>query len=176
MAATRYAILLRAINVGGRNRLPMADLREILAAAGLSDVSTYLQSGNAIASSDEPPAALGPRVAAAIEERFDHRPELFFRTAAELLALARAPVYPDGDPKQVAVMFFHTPPATPPDASAFAPDVCQLDGPHLHVHCPSGFGRSKLTTAWVERQTGLQCTARNWRTISELASRLGGDA
>lgn len=169
---TRYAILLRAINVGGRNRLPMADLRAILTECGLADVSTYLQSGNAIGSSEEPTEVLRARIGEAIEARFEHRPELFFRPGHELIDLSRAPVYPEGDPKQVAVMFFHEPPPEPPDASAFAPDVCHLDGVHLHVHCPSGFGRTKLTNAWVERQTGLSCTARNWRTVSELAHRL----
>ncbi len=54
------------------------------------------------------------------------------------------------------------------DPEAHAPDVCMLAGREVHLHCPSGFGRTKLTTTYLERQLGVAATSRNWRTITKL--------
>ena len=69
-SVTTYLILLRGINVGGRNRVPMAPLRELLGELGYSDVSTYIASGNVILRSDRPPDAVKRQIEAALPTRF----------------------------------------------------------------------------------------------------------
>jgi uncharacterized protein (DUF1697 family) len=66
----RYLVLLRGINVGGKNPVPMARLRELLAELGYSDVSTYIASGNAIVSSDRPPDAITRQIEEALPRAF----------------------------------------------------------------------------------------------------------
>ncbi len=65
-----YVILIRGINVGGKSKVPMAELREHLAASGYSDVSTYIASGNVILSSDKDPAAIRDDFEALLQEKF----------------------------------------------------------------------------------------------------------
>ncbi len=94
MATNRYLALLRGINVGGRNPVPMADLREAMADAGFIDVSTYIQSGNVMFSSDGPAAELEDRVEAALEERFGIPILVVVRSHRQLRAVVRS--RPDG--------------------------------------------------------------------------------
>ena len=81
---TTYVALLRGINVGGKNAVPMRELRSLLASCGFSDVATYIQSGNAVFGSGRP----GPEVAAELEERIEQafgvRAAVLLRTSAEL--------------------------------------------------------------------------------------------
>ena len=70
MALTRYVALLRGINVGGRNKVPMTDLREVFETAGHAEVSTYIQSGNVLFRSDTSGSVLEQELEAALEERF----------------------------------------------------------------------------------------------------------
>jgi uncharacterized protein (DUF1697 family) len=70
MAATRYVALLRGINVGGKNKVAMADLRDAFAGAGFTEVSTYIASGNVLFSSPRPARALEDEIETALEERF----------------------------------------------------------------------------------------------------------
>jgi len=67
---TRYLVLLRGINVGGRNNVPMARLRQVLEELGYSDVSTYIASGNALLSSDRPAAEIKARIEEALPTTF----------------------------------------------------------------------------------------------------------
>ena len=69
MARTRYVALLRGINVGGKNKVPMADLREAVEADGHTDISTYIASGNVLFTSDAPARSLEERLEAALEAR-----------------------------------------------------------------------------------------------------------
>ena len=86
MAVTRYVALLRAINVGGRNPIRMADLAEVFRDAGMDDVTTYINSGNVLFRTDEPAAGLEDHLEAAIDERFDNRITVVVRSLAQLSA------------------------------------------------------------------------------------------
>lgn len=104
-----WIALLRGVNVGGRNRLPMADLRRIFADAGCSSVSTYIQSGNVVFSATiKSTDCLAGRIAGAIETGFGFRPGIHLLTGAQLeQAIADNP-FPDAvdDPKSLHVAFF----------------------------------------------------------------------
>ncbi len=170
----RQIVLLRGVNVGARNRVAMPALRELLARGGFEDVSTYLQSGNAVLSSGLTPDRLARRCEAQIEQELGLDIAVVVRTRDELAAVVRRD--PLGDlaesPKLYQVSFC----SAKPDEDA----VCKVaeravGGERLVVHgreiyCwfPDGVGRSRLA-AQLSRQTlGVTVTARNWTTVVKL--------
>lgn len=89
---TRYLVLLRGINVGGRNKVPMAALRELLESHGHTKVSTYIASGNAIVTSDRSAAAIKRELEAALPQAFKLDSELIavhVLTVAQIRSIVR---------------------------------------------------------------------------------------
>lgn len=167
-------VLLRGVNVGGRNRLPMKELTRLLEGLGLEDVATYIQSGNAVGrSSGEAAPALGEALAAAIEERHGFRPRVLVIGADRLAEAIDANPFPEAsaDPGFLHLFFLARPPPSPDLESleeiAVASERFHLARDVFYVHTPDGFGRSKLA-ANVERFLGVAATARNWRTVTKL--------
>ncbi len=169
-----WIALLRGINVSGQRKVPMADLRALHERLGHRDVATYIQSGNVVFDAETDAATLTAALEGAIAETFGFDVPVVVRTIDEVRAVASANPYPGGgaDPKQVATAFLAAGPAPDRidgfDPDAHAPDVCVLSGREVHLHCPSGFGRTKLTTTYLERQLGVAATVRNWRTVGAL--------
>ncbi|MGB7961945.1 MAG: DUF1697 domain-containing protein, partial [Propionicimonas sp.] len=96
---------LRGVNVGGKQRVPMAELRAAAAGLGWTQVSTHLNSGNLLFRADAPAPKLATKLGTAITERFGLEVAVVVRSAAELEAVLAANPYPDGDPSQVCVAF-----------------------------------------------------------------------
>ena len=171
---TTWIALLRGINVSGRRKVPMADLRALHEGLGHRDVVTYLQSGNVVFDAETDAATLPTALEGAIADTFGFDVPVVVRTIDELRAAASANPYPGqgADPKHVATAFLAAAPVPERidgfDPDAYGPDVCVLAGCEVHLHCPSGFGRTKLTTTYLERQLGVVATVRNWRTLSAL--------
>ncbi len=171
---TTWIALLRGINVSGQRKVPMAELRAMHERLGHRNVETYIQSGNVVFDVESDATSLAASLERAITETFGFDAPVVVRTVDEFCAAASANPYPgdDADPKRVATAFLDAAPAADRiadfDPDAHAPDVCVLAGREVHLHCPSGFGRTKLTTAFLERQLGVAATVRNWRTISAL--------
>lgn len=172
--------LLRGINVGGRNKLPMAGLRQLLGEMGLQKVQTYIQSGNVVF---EVAAArlpmLGEEMGGAIEAAYGFRPQVMLVDAeAWETAVARNPfAQAEAEPKAVHLYFLAEPPAEPRldkmDEIKRDSEVYALIGQTFYLYAPEGIGRSKLA-AQAERLLGVAATARNWRTVSQLTMRLRG--
>ncbi|ANE43572.1 DUF1697 domain-containing protein [Deinococcus puniceus] len=168
----RFVLLLRGINVGGHRRVPMADLRRVLSGLGLSDVQTYIQSGNAVFSSDRGEAELLPVIFTALQTEFGFPVAITLRTAAEFQALSS----PYAAGKQTHVAFLsHTP--EPERVAAlqsqdFAPDLWTLIGRDLHLHYPNGTQAARLTHALIERVLNASATVRNWQTVEALTARI----
>jgi uncharacterized protein (DUF1697 family) len=167
--------LLRGINVAGHNRMAMADLRDLHEALGHRDVRTHIQSGNVIFDDDGDQVALGDAIEGAIRERFGLDIPVTLRSPAELRSIVAASPYralAADDPLRVAIAFFKAAPdpalAGAVDPDTHHPDVFTLTGREIHLHCPNGFGRSKLNNAWLEKQLGVVSTIRNWKTIAAL--------
>lgn len=170
-----YVALLRAINVSGRNKLPMAELVRLFAEAGCEDVRTYIQSGNvafeARASIAEGLPAL---IAGRIAECFGFRVPVVVRSRDELAdAIRRNPYAAEcAEPTTVHVVFLAEAPAADrvaaldPDRSP--PDTFVVSGREIYLHLPQGAGESKLTIDWFEKKLGTTGTARNWRTVEKL--------
>lgn len=171
----RYACLLRAVNVSGQRKLTMSKLREVCSSLGCTEVATYLQSGNVVLTSKLAQAKLGDRVKQAIAAEFGFEDvDVLVWTAEELSALVRGnPFVARGcDLSKLHVTFLgkEVKPAELKgiDAKAFLPDEFALGKKAVYVHCPDGYGRSKLNNALFERKLGLRATTRNWRTVNSL--------
>jgi Uncharacterized protein conserved in bacteria len=171
---TVYVALLRGINVGGHNKLPMATLRATATGCGFGDVQTYIQSGNVVFTSrlGAVKAASTLHDAILAESGVDSR--VVLRTAADLDAVvAKNPFLARGaDEKLVHVSFMYpesTPTLAAVDAQIYAPDEVEVIGAHAYLHTPDGMGRSKLANESMMRKLGIQGTARNWRTVTTLA-------
>ncbi|MDA0565570.1 DUF1697 domain-containing protein [Streptomonospora sp. S1-112] len=169
---TRYAALLRGVNVGGHNKLPMADLRALLTDLGHTGVATLLQSGNAAftAAHDDP-----DRIAADIADTLRTRAGLditvMVRTAADLQRVVAGIPFPVRDPAKCAVAFLNTPVdhdrLAALDPAAYAPEELAAGERELYLYFPNGLGRAKLTAALGSRLPG-PATVRNWTTTTRL--------
>lgn len=168
----RYVALLRAVNLGSQKKLAMPALRESLAGLGLAGVSTYLQSGNAVFTAPERPAA---EIAADIEDRLAAdlglSTEVIIRTAEELAAVAAANPLEVGDPARFGVLFLYERP--PPGwldgfaTAEFAPETVRVGDRELYFDLPNGFGRAKLPQ-FIGRRLNVPATMRNWNTVTKL--------
>lgn len=172
--ATTYIALLRGINVGGRNRLPMADLRDVLTELGHADVRTYVQSGNAVFTSTRTdPAAIGSELTQRLSADLDISPSVMVRSAEDLAAVVGANPYvehAEADPATVHVAFLSGPPD--PDLldidDQYAPEQLAVGDGVVYLHLPDGMGRSRLATTLSRRRSGAEMTVRNWRTVTKL--------
>ncbi|MGW9268007.1 DUF1697 domain-containing protein [Microbacterium sp. NPDC055599] len=171
---SRSVLLLRAVNVSGRNSVPMARLREVLAErTELAAVSTYIASGNILCATPDDPEAARATVRRLIAEEFGVDTPVIHRTHAELVATAAAQPFPDGEAKFVHAMFLEGPPA--PGAVAAVEqrlvpgERIALVGQDLWIdYAAGGVHSTKLTTSVLNRALGVAGTARNLRTTQKL--------
>jgi uncharacterized protein (DUF1697 family) len=170
-----YVALLRGINVGGKHKLPMRDLKTLLEQCGCVDVRTYIQSGNVIlTSTSTDPAALEKRITAAISKRHGFAPRVYLLTCAELEKAAAANPFPQaaGNPTSLHLFFLDAPPKNPDleslEALKAGGEDFALKGKVFYLYAPEGIGRSKLAER-AGRLLGIEsATARNWRTVTTL--------
>jgi uncharacterized protein (DUF1697 family) len=173
-----YVAFLRAVNVGGRNAVPMAALRRLLETLGYTDVRTYLRSGNAVFGAAAGEAAVAEALAASVSAELGVTVGVSVRSADELAGTVDANPFPSAaqEPKSLHVVFLPAPPAASRwarlDASRYAPEELATVGRDVYLHLPDGIGRSKLASA-VGRAFP-DGTARNWQTVTALAAMTAG--
>ncbi|MEU3911110.1 DUF1697 domain-containing protein [Streptomyces sp. NPDC029721] len=173
----KYAALLRGINVGGKKKVPMAELRSVLEELGHRDVQTYLQSGNAVFSSaGQDPAALARELEAAVEARFGFPVKVLVVDGAYLRAVAEACPFPAAEleGRQLHATFFSEQPAPDRfaaiDPAAYLPEEYRLGDRVLYLYAPGGLGTSELGAALHRPAVlrGVDATTRNWNTVAKL--------
>ena len=179
--STTHIGLMRGINVGGKNRLPMADLRKLFEDAGCTDVRTYIQSGNVVFDANKTTAKrLAKAIPEAIESTLGLEVPLVIVTAKELEAALRGSPYLDRpeNPKALHAMFLSRAPAASAleklDPERSSPDEFTVRGRVIYLHCPNGMARTKLTNVYFDRTLGVTSTARNWRTLGRLHEMASG--
>lgn len=178
-----HVALLRGINVLGRNRVAMADLRELVRSLGHTDVETYIQSGNVAFSSHEGDTqSLGVVLQKAIAERLKVQPNVVVLSRKDLAqVIADNPYSGETDGKCLHAVFSSTE-IEPARVVAIAAaqrraqerggrDEARVVGRTLYLHTPDGFGRSDLV-AQLLRSGRDQGTARNWTTVTKLTALL----
>ncbi|MCX5062191.1 MULTISPECIES: DUF1697 domain-containing protein [unclassified Streptomyces] len=174
---TTYAALLRGINVGGRKKLAMAELRQLMEGLGHDGVRTHLQSGQAVfATGRGDEESLAAELAQAIEKQFGFRVDVIVRDHAYLTAVAEACPFPAAEleAKQLHVTYF----SESVDAQRFAeidreaylPEEFRLGDRELYLYAPEGLGRSKLAEHLAKPRInkGVIATTRNWNTVVKL--------
>jgi uncharacterized protein (DUF1697 family) len=184
----RLVALLRGINVSGHRQIAMAGLRRSLQAAGLRDVQTYPQSGNAVFQADEnDPEVVAAVIRARIAADFGHQVEVFVLPCATLVQVASSSPFaaePDLDERWFHATFLFRPAPQAAFAALELPagegELATLADGVVFLYLPNGYGHSKLVNAYFERALGTPATTRNWRTVRALADMCrsgdGGDA
>jgi uncharacterized protein (DUF1697 family) len=175
----RYVALIRGINVGGKQKLPMADLRASMASLGYTDVATYIQSGNVVFTSpgDDSTAAAGA-IELKIEQDTGLDVSVMVLSRDQLAAIIEQNPFPDstGRPTELHVSFLSASPDkqlfNEIDPHQFEPDEYRLGEKVMYLWCPHGVGRSKLAAYPWERRLGVRATLRNWNTVTKLLSLL----
>ncbi|MBK8097156.1 MAG: DUF1697 domain-containing protein [Planctomycetes bacterium] len=175
----RWIALLRGINVGGKNKLPMADLTAICTGVGCTGVKTFIQSGNVVFDHAGSPTTIARDLASAIADRSGLHVPVIVVTQKQLAAvIADNPFLANGtDPDTLHVAFLADPPSkaavarldpkrSPGDAFAVGKQV-------MWLHLPNGVARTKLTNAWLDATLATTSTIRNWRTVLQLAEMAG---
>ena len=182
--ADNYIALLRAINLAGLNRVPMAKLRAMLEALGMKNVTTLLQSGNVVFSTNKATTeSLEKKLEAASAKTFGFATDYFVRTDKEWQKVIDGNPFPReaaADPGRLIVLFLKGPlkPASDKALQDKIPgrEVIKVDrvgDRHAYIYYPDGQGRSKLTAAMLEKYLGSRGTARNWNTVLKLSTRSG---
>jgi len=171
-----WIALLRGINVGGHNILPMAELRNDLESLQLRNVRTYIQSGNVVFEATARAAAsLTKEIGRRIEEQHGFRPHLLILSREDLLAAVESNPFPEAASHPKTLHFFFLPePTGDPDTKALddaksSTENYRLTDRVFYLHAPDGIGRSKLA-ANAEKYLGVVTTARNYRTVDRLVS------
>jgi len=174
-----FVALLRAVNVGGTGKLPMADLRALLKDLGYRNVETYIQSGNAVFDAGGKPAAIARDLAKALEKFAGAPVGVIIRTHEELSqVIAGSPfvVEAAADGARVHVAFLAGP-ALPTAKAALDAIVAKyptrrdryhLVGDTLFFHFPDGAGETKFSGKPLDRAIGVIGTGRNWNTVLKL--------
>jgi uncharacterized protein (DUF1697 family) len=169
-----YVALMRGINVGGRNVLPMVELTSILQGLGVKNVRSYIQSGNILFDAEDIETnALARTVSSVIEENKGFLPEMLILEWEKFAAAAAANPFPEAEdePSKLHLAFAKT---TPIDPDLVELEEVRTDSERFkliddvfYLHAPDGIGRSKLVTK-IEKALGVPTTMRNWRTINKI--------
>lgn len=173
-APSTWILLLRGINVGGRNTLPMRELVRDLQSLDLENVRTYIQSGNVVfESSGKVSPTLEAEIAATIEDRHGFRPQVLLLEIDQLEKAIESNPFPEAEaePKTLHLFFLASAPEDA-DLEALAEAGSPTERFHLtnrvfYLHAPDGIGRSRLASN-AEKYLGVPVTARNWRTVQKL--------
>jgi uncharacterized protein (DUF1697 family) len=175
----KHVALLRAVNVGGRTSLAMAELRKVAEGLGYGEVTTLLQSGNLVFDAKGKADALERALEAALKRHLGFETDFMVRGAREWDAIIAANPFPDeaeSDPGHLLVMLLKdrvTAKAVQAlQESVKGREVVRPGGRELYITYPDGIGRSKLTGAVIERKLGTRGTGRNWNTVSKLGALL----
>lgn len=168
--------LIRGINVGGRNMLPMDTLRTLCQACGMHDPRTFIQSGNVVFRCEKSAlAGAAAKLEAAIEKKRGFRPSVVVRSLADLRRVLDNCPFDDLesiDPARLLVMFLAGKPGAGASRSIAAlkaePQRIALAGREAYLYFPDGAGRAKTPMSAIEKAIGVPGTCRNWTTVRKL--------
>jgi uncharacterized protein (DUF1697 family) len=168
----RWVALLRAVNLGARNKVPMAELRTLLNDAGYGAVHTYIASGNVLFDGPEDPAAVASSLERLIADAFGVNTTAIMRTPEQLATVVAGHPFGDDTSRSHVVFLAREPEPDAIDRLAtvdHTPDRALLAGANVYLQYPAGVQGSRLSAARLERLLGLPGTHRNWRTVVALA-------
>jgi len=168
----RWVAFLRAVNLGGRNKVPMAELRALLEEAGYDGVRTYIASGNVLLDGPASRKKLAGELEGLVADSFGVTTTAILRKPRELAGIVEA--HPFGrETSETHVAFLASRPtkaaAARLDAVDSGADRAVLAGSEVYLRLPQGVQGSRLSATRVESLLGARATMRNWRTVVALA-------
>jgi uncharacterized protein (DUF1697 family) len=181
-----HVALLRGINVGGHNRVPMPELRALMAELGHADVATYIQSGNAVfTSKGTSTTKLADQLEQAIAAQLNVNCDVVVITRAELQQVIDDNPFPAEDNPKALHAVFRRAELTADEQAKVAQaaekakakgcdDEAVIVGRTMFLHTPDGLGRSELAAQLARTAASKTGTARNWSTVHKLRSMLEG--
>ncbi|HEY2049789.1 MAG TPA: DUF1697 domain-containing protein [Caulobacteraceae bacterium] len=171
-----HVALLRGVNVGGRNRIRMEDLRQIAIDLGLAGARTYLQSGNLVfLTSEGSGLSVEEALRGALAQRLGTSVAVIVKSQTALAAATAANPFGEAassDPSHLLVTFMSSGPrrdgVAALRAAAKLSERVELVGDELFIHYVGGVADSRLTSALIDRALEATGTARNWNTVVAL--------
>jgi uncharacterized protein (DUF1697 family) len=172
-----FVSLLRGINIGGHHLVRMPALKSLYESMGFADVATYIQSGNVVFRTNrEDASSIEILIESQLAKTFGFPVAVVVRTPSELGKVIKASPYARRkgiDINRLAVAFLKSrPPAAHirnlATAAANTTDEHLVAGSVVYLHCPNGFGKTLLTTTFLEKYLEVGATARNWKTLAAL--------
>ncbi len=164
-----YIVLLRGINVSGKNKLPMVDLRELLNDLGFQNIQTYIQSGNIILDSDESKVEVCQKIKQGIAAKFEYEVPVLARTVLEWKEIIENYPFSIENEKIVAFTFLDKIVSEANiEVKGINEDIYKIEKDVVYLNCPSGFGKTKLTNNLIEKKLNVVATTRNYKTTIKL--------
>jgi uncharacterized protein (DUF1697 family) len=168
--------MLRAVNVGGHNKIKMDALRALYESLKFRDPQTYVQSGNVVFRTGERDLnLLAKRIQNGIARKFGCNPEVILRSTSELRdVIARNPFAKRRgiDPRKLLVTFLATDPGSEVREKVLQlktdPEELRVDGRELYIYFPNGMARPKFSWAAIEKMLKIPGTGRNWNSVTKL--------
>jgi uncharacterized protein (DUF1697 family) len=177
-----YVALLRGINLGSHNKVPMPKLRALVEGLGYRDVATYIQSGNVVLTTTESAAKVGKAIHDAIDKEFGFDVAVVVRTSTQLKKVVDANPFAKKakDDGHLHVIFLAAKPKADKvkalTSGDWGDEEVAVKGTEAYLHLPNGYGRAKLNNMLVEKKLGVATTTRNWRTTAKLLDLTSGQA
>lgn len=164
-----YIIILRGINVSGKNKLPMQDLRDLLNDLGFENIQTYIQSGNVVLKSEKIKEVVSSIISEGIQNTFGYEVPVLVKTVVEWeKAIANNP-YKEVAPKQQYFTFLSAIPKEKTiEITNIKEDAYTIIEDVIYVNAVGGYGRTKLTNNLFEKKFKITATTRNLKTTMKL--------
>jgi len=164
-----YIVLLRGINVSGKNKIPMADLRDLLNSLQFQNVQTYIQSGNIILESDKSKTAIGEIIKEGILSKFGFDIPIIVRTTPEWQKAIENYPFSLENEKIVAFTFLDRKSEIKEiEINNIGEDQYKINGDVVYLSCPSTFAKTKISNNLLEKKLQVIATTRNLRTTLKL--------
>ncbi|TAL67153.1 MAG: DUF1697 domain-containing protein [Bacteroidetes bacterium] len=172
-----YISILRGINVSGQKKIQMADLKVLYEELKFKDVITYIQSGNVIFKTDKKLSSteIVKKIEKKIFEKFKFDVPVIIRTIADMKKVQTVNPFIKQkgiDIERLYVTFLaELPKKTELEKIGtldFSPEKFLIIGKEIYLHCPNGYGRTKLNNNFFENKLKVVATTRNWNTVNKL--------
>ena len=172
---TTYISMLRGINVGGRKKVKMDELKGLYESLGFGHVLTYIQSGNVVFEYERTEIPrLVDRIEKAMKARFGFDVPVVIRTRDEIERVIGKTPFAGKDDSKVHVTFLSgKPTGFPTDEISrvkAAKEEFAFSDEEVYLFCPGGYGATKLSNGFLEKKLKRTATTRNWRTVNVLLS------
>ncbi len=171
---TKYIALLRGINVGGKRKILMKDLKLLFKNLGFKNISTYIQTGNVFFSSEKTKKEISPKIKTEIFKQFAFNVPVIIRTTKEMnTAFLSNPFVKRHALEKLHLTFLNQSPTQEKikalkELTSKSPDQFEIIGKNAFILCQDKYHKSKLSNSFFEKKLNVTTTTRNWKTLAKL--------